>query len=222
MIVLGVCAARLWSCVGPAITGHTKAQPFEIVPVSDNEPRHKKIVSALEREWKVSDSESGDVQLLIAKSDEINAASFGNGRFLFWEGTANLSQDDLEAIAAHEVAHDVLKHSRNASELQDLTDFFGEALSFISGSDDETEKTLKHWFGNAVLPKYNRAQELAADSRAVELLRLSGYQHPSKVMSHCLETLLSKYGSSGGRFFDTHPSTQERIQKLRSETSTDQ
>jgi Zn-dependent protease with chaperone function len=33
-------------------------------------------------------------------------------------------------------------------------------------------------------------------------------------MAACLQMLLKKYGSGGGKFFDSHPSMQERINKL--------
>jgi Zn-dependent protease with chaperone function len=217
LLMLVVFAAR---CAGPAITGQRKDSGLQIVEADMTNPTHKKIASALERVWSVSSSGAEtNMKLFIANSHDINAASFGNGRFLFWAGTADLPEDLLEAISAHEVAHDMLKHSRNAGELRDLTDFFGEAVSFITGSDDPTEETLKRWFGNTVLPKYSRTQELEADTKAVLLLELAGTQNPKKTMSSCLETLLSKYGNSGGKFFDSHPSTKERIERLKAGTA---
>jgi Zn-dependent protease with chaperone function len=212
LLVIVVFAAK---CAGPLITGQGKDSGLQIVEADMTNPTHKKIASALERVWSVSSSGAEtNMKLFIANSPDINAASFGNGRFLFWAGTAELPEDLLEAISAHEVAHDMLKHSRNAGELRDLTDFFGEAVSFITGSDDPTEQTLKDWFGKTVIPRYSRAQELEADIKAVALLGLVGTENPKKAMSACLETLLSKYGNSGGRFFDSHPSTKERIERL--------
>jgi len=207
-----VCAARLWSCVGPA---SNRGSGLQITEPDRSDPKHKRIALALDRVWRASASSEGEMRLFIAHASDINAASFGGGRFLFWDGTADLQEDTLEAIAAHEVAHDLLRHSQKAGELKDLTDFFGEAVSLMTGSDDPTEQTLKRWFGNAVLPKYSRTQELEADAKAVEILKSLGKADPQRTMATCLEALLSKYGNTGGKFFDSHPSTQERIEKLK-------
>ena len=215
LLLLVLCAAKLWSWVGLAIAGNSKDSELRITESIDGNRRHDRIASTVDRVWGVSALASRKVKLFIAQSPDINAASFGNGRFLFWDGTADLPDNILEAIAAHEVAHDVLRHAQKTEELKDLTDFFGETVSVLTASDDPTKQTLKRWLGNAVLPKYSRAQELEADTKAIELLALSGKGNPTKTMLACLELLLSKYGNNGGRFLDSHPSTQERIEKLK-------
>lgn len=219
LLMLVAFSAGLWSLLEPLLAGRSTETKVQISESVATNPRHTKIASALARVSGGLPFDTINVKLFIAQSPDINAASFGNGRFLFWDGTADLPEDILEAIAAHEVAHDVLRHARKANELKDLTDFFGELVGLVTQSDDSTENTLKHWFGSAVLPKYSRTQELEADAKAVEILRLCGYNNPRKTMSDCLETLLSRYGNSGGAFFDSHPSTRERIKRLNAEGS---
>jgi Zn-dependent protease with chaperone function len=214
LLIIVIWAAQLRSCVRPDTAEKNQKIDFKIAAADATNPREAKIAAALERIWDVTPSASTAVKLYIAKSSEMNAASFGDGRFLFWDGDADLPTGTLEAVAAHEVAHDVLLHAKKASELQDLTDFFGSIVGLFTGSDDSTENVLKQWLGSAVLPKYSRAQELEADAKAVELLRSAGVENPKKAMADCLQTLLDKYGNSGGKFFDDHPSTQERIAHL--------
>ena len=74
--------------------------------------------------------------------------------------------------------------------------------------------------GYTALPKYSRKQEFEADAKAVEILTELGYNEPEKQLSETLQVLLDKYGNLGGGFFDNHPSTTERIQRLRSQAET--
>ena len=101
--------------------------------------------------------------------------------------------------------------------MKDLTDFVGDVLSVFGQADAPTENTLKKWVGYTALPKYSRNQEYEADTKAVEILRELGHDEPEKEFSEALQALLDKYGNLGGGFFDSHPSTTERIQRLRSQ-----
>jgi Zn-dependent protease with chaperone function len=71
--------------------------------------------------------------------------------------------------------------------------------------------------GYTALPKYSRNQEFEADAKAVEILTELGEDKPEKELSDALQVLLDKYGNFGGGFFDSHPATAERIQRLRSQ-----
>jgi predicted Zn-dependent protease len=106
---------------------------------------------------------------------------------------------------------------KKAQDVKDLTDFVGDVLSIFGQADAPTENTLKKWVGYTALPKYNRNQEFAADAKAVEILRELGCDKPENQLGDALQVLLDKYGNLGGGFFDSHPSTTERIQRLRSQ-----
>ncbi len=75
---------------------------------------------------------------------------------------------------------------------------------------------LKKWVGYTTLPKYSRNQEFEADRKAIEILKALGENNPEKELSQALQLLLDKYGNTGGGFLDSHPSTSERIQRLKS------
>jgi Zn-dependent protease with chaperone function len=64
-------------------------------------------------------------------------------------------------------------------------------------------------------PKYSQGQELQADAYAVRVLRAEGYQRGGDSMANTLALLEEMAGPSGGGFFDTHPSFEDRIKKLR-------
>ncbi len=92
---------------------------IQIIEASPNNPIHKKLLDSLTKIYSsldLIDETRFDVRI-INDSSSLNAASFGNGRYLFWETLADLPEEAIDSIVAHEVAHDMLLHSR---KLQDL------------------------------------------------------------------------------------------------------
>jgi Zn-dependent protease with chaperone function len=193
-----------------------EAAKLKIIEVSAKNVRHVKIEDKLDGLWLRATGKENP-KLFIVDSQEINAASFGSGRFLVWDGVADLTDSSIDAIFAHEIAHDILRHSKKAQDVKDLTDFVGDVLSVFGQADAPAENTLKRWVGYTALPKYSRTQEFEADAKAVEILRELGYSQPEKQLGEALQVLLDKYGNRGGSFFDSHPATTERIQRLRSQ-----
>lgn len=215
MIVLW--GANISSCITGEDSGASKGgKKLSIIEVNNQNGRHVKIEHILESVWFGATSARENPKVFIADSRDINAASFGSGRFLVWDGVADLPDSVVTAIFAHEVAHDILRHSKKAQDVKDVTDFFGDMLSVFGEADVATEKTLKKWVSYTALPKYSRNQEFEADSKAVEILRVLGHREPETEFADALQLLLAKYGDLGGGFFDNHPSTTERIQGLRS------
>jgi len=216
-VVVLIFGSNLYSCFTRTVglRGHTS--PPETVPELE-EPNLShdgdlRIYTSLVRVWDSFPVERPSLSLMIAKSPEINAISFGEGRFLVWEGVGRLPVWAIDSIMAHEIAHDALLHSRKASELADLMDFLAEFVG-LAGATEEGEETLKDFMRSAALPEYSRSQEFAADSKAVELLKGIGYEEPSLTMRNTLQFLVDKYGDTGGGLLDSHPSTRERLQSL--------
>ncbi len=210
--------ANISSCISGGDSARERdAKKLNIIEVNDKNDRHVRIEHALSRVWFGATDDKENPKLFVADAPNINAASFGSGRFLVWDGVADLPDSMIDAIFAHEVAHDILRHSKKAQDVKDLTDFFGDVLSVFGRTDASTEKTLKTWVGYTALPKYSRNQEFEADAKAVEILKKIGCEEPEKQLSETLQVLLDKYGNLGGGFFDNHPSTTERIQRLRSQ-----
>ncbi len=121
----------------------------------------------------------------------------------------------LAAIAAHEVAHDVLLHSRRAQDAAALLKFVAELLSIAGGADPEGEATIRSWLESTALPRYSQKHEFEADARAVLLLDRMGDPRASHTYERTLNELLGRYGNAGGGFLDSHPATTERIARLK-------
>ena len=134
-----------------------------------------RILTAVQATYELSQP-GRHLELLIARSLELNAASFGSGRFVFWEGSADLPAAQLDALAAHEVAHDVLLHSLRAQDAAALVKFFAEVLSLFGRADQQGQENVQSWLATVTMPRYSRVQELEADAYAVGLLGEMGYE----------------------------------------------
>lgn len=163
----------------------------------------------------VAPATTDSTQLWILDDPAINAASFGGRRFVAWYGMSTLTNEDIDAIFAHELAHDALHHSQAAAEVSDVTDFVGEIIGVFSGSDEEVTKTLKRWTGNFIVPHYSRSQEFQADSAAIPILSHRGYKTPAAALCAAFARLQAVAGDGGGGFFDSHPALRDRIAALR-------
>lgn len=208
-----VSLARCWGGISPN-SGPGETGQLEMVEADLANPRHRAILTAISDTYLTTGRSSERLDVVIVDSPDLNAASFGEGRFLFWEAAGDLPEPELDALAAHEVAHDLLLHSRRARDTQDFIAFVAEVVSIFSGANPREEASLRSWLDAATLPRYSRTQELAADAEAVRILRDMGYENARGVFVQLLQTLLERYGDTGGGFTDSHPATSERIAEL--------
>jgi Zn-dependent protease with chaperone function len=188
----------------------------EILEASDNNENHKKIIGRMTKIYIALGLGGEDTfeAYFVNNEDELNAASYGDGVYLFWETLVYLPDDALDSVLSHELAHDLLYHNRNMEEVDDVRSFFTEAFSLIFGGDRAAEKTLQDWSSNITMPQYSKPLEYEADKKAVIILSQLGYNKPAKTYSDMLKLLKELFGNTGGGFFDYHPSTDERIQNV--------
>jgi Zn-dependent protease with chaperone function len=151
-----------------------------------------------------------EVKVGIMDDASINAANAGGGEFFVTTGLLGKANDaQLQAILAHEVAHDDLGHVAKAQALGTGLNIGMIVLDqLIPGSGAITPIA-----GALVARGYSRREEYAADRHGVELLRRIG--RPKEQMIDTLTWLMQGEGGSGGGFFATHPATGDRIEALR-------
>jgi hypothetical protein len=157
------------------------------------------IVSALEhpRPW-------SDYQFFILNEPGIQAFSAGGGNFYFSSGTLELSDRQLMAILAHEIAHDALNHSLKRKVLDFVMVLGVAAINLKSPLAARIANQVRV----PIFRAFSRSEETDADAEGVRLLQRLGY---SKVeMATMLQDLLTRYGNTGG-FFRNHPLTTDRI-----------
>jgi Zn-dependent protease with chaperone function len=150
------------------------------------------------------------VRVGIVEDARINAANAGGGEFYVTTGLLEQANDGrLQAILAHEVAHDDLGHVAKAQAL-------GAGLNIgmiildqlIPGSGAITPLA-----GQLAARAYSRKEEYEADRHGVVLLRRIA--KPKELMIDTLTWLMQTSGSGSAGFFSTHPGTADRIEALR-------
>jgi Zn-dependent protease with chaperone function len=151
------------------------------------------------------------VQINVVDDPQINAGSSGSGQFLVTTGLLRKANDvHLESILAHEIAHDDLGHVYKIQTLGAGLDIAAVLLDqFFPGSGQ-----LTPFVGNFAIRAYGRNEEYEADKHGVVLLRRI---HPNgkEMMVNTMTWLQQTAGNSGGGFFATHPSTGDRIDRIR-------
>ncbi|HET9490223.1 MAG TPA: M48 family metallopeptidase [Methylomirabilota bacterium] len=151
------------------------------------------------------------VRVGIVDNGQINAANAGGGEFYVTTGLLQkANEEQLQAILAHEVAHDDLGHVAKAQVL-------GTGLNIGVMILDQLfpgSAAITPIAGQLIARGYSRNEEYAADRHGVELLRRIG--KPKEQMIETLTWLQETAGASGeGGFFATHPATGDRIEALR-------
>jgi len=171
----------------------------------------ERLQNALVPLLKVMDHPLPPNQVKIGMMDDpsINAASAGNGQFLVTSGLMQKANDrQLQAVLAHELAHQDLNHVQKAQTLGTGLNIGMILLDQILPGTGAVAPIA----GELLLRKYTRTEEYAADKHGVQLLQRAGY--PGKqMMAETLNWLMSSTGGSSGKtsFLSTHPGTTDRI-----------
>jgi Zn-dependent protease with chaperone function len=133
--------------------------------------------------------------------------------FYFTDGLLRMPRDVIEAVVAHEVAHEVLGHIGDRRRLS-LSIFAGFTLL---GMVAPGVGLLDFIVNPVAVRAFSRHQELAADRRAVEILGGMGHRDPTASMINALRALnrtspRPKEGLAG--LLSTHPKLDERLAAL--------
>jgi len=163
-----------------------------------------------------------DYRFAALESEEVNAFACPGGTILITRGLLKkaVSEDELAAILAHEIAHVTLKHGLQAIKKANMAEAFtylgaGAAQATMSPEDlakltglfdqsiDDIVKTL-------ITNGYSREAEAEADALGRKFLVGTGYD------PEALRRVLAKMGGEGGSggMFATHPAPETRIQSL--------
>lgn len=153
----------------------------------------------------------GQASVAVVDDRSINAGSAGNGQFIVTMGLLNRTNDvQLQAILAHEAAHDDLGHVAKAQTLSAGVEVVSVLLDEIFPGTGQITPIV----GNLAIRAYGRQDEYEADRHGVELLRRLN-RNGQAMMVDTLTWLQQTSGSSGGGFFSSHPATGDRVERLR-------
>jgi Zn-dependent protease with chaperone function len=147
---------------------------------------------------------------LIASRDAA-AYSSDDATFYFTEGLARQPRPVIDALIAHEVAHEVLGHAgqRRALSLS-LTAGFTVLGVAIPGAS-----LLDFAVSPLIVRAFTRDQEMSADLRAVEILRVMGYRTPKRTLAEVLRSVAAVHGTGRrGGVLSSEPLLDDRLAVL--------
>lgn len=151
---------------------------------------------------------------LLADPNVVNAFALPGGQVFIT--TALISQfeteDELAGVLGHEIGHVVARHGAERIAKQELTQGLTGAAVVASG--DYSTAQAAQMIAGIVHMSYGRDQELESDDLGVRFMVQAGYD-PEALIS--VMEILEK--ASGGQrqpeFMSTHPSPENRVQKIR-------
>jgi len=167
---------------------------------------------------------------LIVDSPEANAFSGPGGYILVTRGLVKMTTNEAElaAVLAHEIAHVALEHGVKAIQKDRLTGAWvgiGADAAKTLGPDEVKEMTAAFEgsvsdLTKAVVDKgYSRETEFEADARAVTVLRRAGFS--PRALLGMLQELRAVPQGAGSSLSKTHPSPQDRIDKVKTLVGSD-
>ncbi|MFC4161738.1 M48 family metalloprotease [Chitinimonas lacunae] len=160
-------------------------------------------------------------RLLLQNDDDINAFASeleGEKVIVFNLGLIETFEDDRDAIAAvyaHELAHHAKDHigkgKSTSTALGVLGALVGAAIDYKLGGGRLGSRASG--FAATLLDrKFNRDQEREADSAGIPWLVAAGYNPQGAIRMH--RTLLAQSDNEQFSMMQTHPTSEERIERL--------
>lgn len=146
----------------------------------------------------------------LIRTRQVSAHSADEATFYFSEGLARQPLRVVDALVAHEVAHEILGHSGQRRILSlSLSTGFTVLGVVIPGAG------LVDLLVNPLIVRaFTRDQEIAADLRAVEILRTMGQQAPRRALADALRAAATLNGRPRGGLLAAEPDLADRLAAL--------
>lgn len=151
---------------------------------------------------------------LLKDTKTVNAFALPGGQIFVTAGLFRLftSENQLAAVLSHEIAHVVARHSSQHIAKAKLTRGVTDAVMVASG--DARAAQISAIVGKLVNMQFNRDDEIEADRLGVYFMNDAGYNPVGMVeLMQILEKL--RRGVRQPEFFSTHPSPDNRIQRIK-------
>lgn len=187
--------------------------PSGVYYPAHNDPNTLRVANELHRVAVAAGDDPARYTFALIKTRQPAAFTDEDATFYISDGLAQMPTPVLQAVIAHEVAHEVLDHVGTRRRMAvGMTGGFSAAGFFVPGVG-----LLDFMINPLVVRAFSRKQELAADQRAVEILRAMGDPTPRRSLAGALRAVdeapvKSQEGKGGA--LDTRPSLGERLSAL--------
>jgi Zn-dependent protease with chaperone function len=172
-----------------------------------SDPGTATLSQALWRAARAAGDDPARYSFAMIDTRAVSAYTADDAVFYFSEGLARQPAAVIDALVAHEVAHEQLGHAGRRRVLSlSLSAGFTVLGIAIPGAG------LLDLVANPLIVRaYTRDQETAADLKAVEILRSAGYEAPRRTMADALSAAARINGSPHGGWFSSEPDLGERL-----------
>lgn len=174
------------------------------------DPHTRVLAEALYRAARAASEDPQRYSFAMVRTAEVRAYTSDDATFYFSEGLSRQPARVVDALVAHEVAHELLDHvgARRALSLS-VTGGFTVLGIIVPGLS-----VLDLVANPLIVRAYTRDQELAADRRAVEVLRDMGYATPRRVLADALREAAALNQAADRGPFTPEPELRERLAAL--------
>lgn len=198
-------------------------QVKKTAPVVTTGPMARRVEEMGQRIARVSDRPDMDWEFIVIDEPVLNAWALPGGKIAIYRDMLdNLTDEQLAAVVGHEIAHAVLRHGAEQVSRAQAQNAAILGLGVLVGSqtDDQNMTQLAVSLGalasqGFVALPHSRKMELEADHVGAIYMAKAGYD-PRNAIS-LWQKMSSLKGEGGGQptFFSTHPSDDNRIERLR-------
>ena len=154
--------------------------------------------------------------ILIDDPDTLNAWCMPGGKIAFYTGILDITEneDGMASVMGHEIAHAVAKHSLERAS-QSLALKVGTTILDIALEGALSSSSADDYLVNLGLTlPFNRLQESEADYLGLSFMTMAQYDnHEAYRVWERMQK--SQEGKSPPEFLSTHPSPQNRIEKIK-------
>jgi Zn-dependent protease with chaperone function len=174
---------------------------------SPSDPATKAVAGSLYRAARAASDDPARYSFALSRTRDVSAYTADDATFYFSEGLTMQPPHVLDALIAHEVAHELLGHSGRRRALS-----LGLSASFTVLGFMVPGASLVDFLVNPLLVRaYTRDQEAAADLKAVEVLRDMGYNAPRRLLAEALRQAAAINGRPRAGWFATEPDIDDRL-----------
>jgi beta-barrel assembly-enhancing protease len=153
---------------------------------------------------------------VLADPNTVNAFALPGGQiFITMALLSQLKTDDeVAGVLGHEIGHVINRHSAEHMAKSGLIG--GIVNGVVMGSGSMGASQVAQYVGQMMNMKYGRNDELESDKFGVKYMYQTGYD-PHKMIT-VMEVLKAASGGRGGSdFMSSHPSPDNRIEKINEE-----
>ena len=177
---------------------------------SPRQPETAIVSERLYRAARAAGDDPARYSFALIKTRAVIAYSTDDATFYFSEGLARQPAQVVDALVAHEVSHEVLGHAGKRRVLSlSLSAGFTVLGVVIPGAG------LVDLLVNPLIVRaFTRDQEIAADLRAVEILRTMGLPTPRRALADALRAAAAVNGPPRGGLLAPEPDLADRVAAL--------